>query len=239
MTEHERLHSMEKEQASQGTLAGGLRSSVRSAVGPGMWSAVRTLRDEIRTMNTHRKSLRKARGLSARELRLHCGCGPNIKEGWINIDGFSAKADLQLDLRRPLPFDAGTAAIIYSEHFFEHLEHPLETGVFLAESLRVLQPGGLFRVGIPDAEWALVAYATGDERDFEGQKRWSPGWCDTRMHHINYIFRQGIEHKYAYDYETLAKVLIQAGFSSVTRSEWNPAFDSERWRGCLYVQARK
>jgi len=214
---------------------------VRSAVGPGVLSAARKLRDEMRIMNTHRKSLRKARRLSAGGLRLNCGCGPNVKEGWINIDGFAPTADLQLDLRRPLPFPPGAAAIIYSEHFFEHLEYPLETGAFLTESLRVLQPGGLFRVGVPDTEWPIIAYATGDARYFRlANERWHPRWCDTRMHNINYHFRQGTEHKYAYDYETLAKVLIQAGFSSVTRSEFDPAFDSESRRvGTLYVEARK
>ena len=217
-----------------------LRSSVRSVVGPGMWSAVRKLRDEIRITNTHRKSVRKSRGLSASGLRLNCGCGPNVKEGWINIDGFAPTADLQLDLRRPLPFNAAAAAIIYSEHFFEHLEHPLETGVFLTESLRVLQPGGLFRVGVPDAELPLKLYATTDDDLRPHEEGMHPRWCDTRLHHINYIFRQGTEHKYAYDYETLAKVLIQAGFSSVTRSEFDPAFDSEQRRiGTLYVEARK
>jgi predicted SAM-dependent methyltransferase len=192
-------------------------------------------------MNMHRRSLRKAQRISSQGLRLNCGCGPVIKQGWINIDLFAPTADLHLDLRRPLPFHDGVAAIIYSEHFFEHLEYPLETGAFLTESLRVLQRGGLFRVGVPDTEWPIIAYATGDERYFRlAQERWHPSWCDTRMHNINYHFRQGIEHKYAYDYETLAKVLIQAGFSSVTRSEFDPASDSESRRvGTLYVEARK
>ena len=78
-----------------------LRSLVRSAVGPvgPVGPAVGKLRDEIRIMNTHRKSVRKARRLCASGLRLNCGCGPNVKEGWINIDLFSPRADLQLDLR--------------------------------------------------------------------------------------------------------------------------------------------
>ena len=104
-----------------------------------------------------------------------------------------------------------------------------------------MQPTGLFRVGVPEAESLLVAYANGDERRFRDTEKWGhPHWCDTPMHNINYLFRQGTEHKYAYDYETLAKMLMQAGFSSAAPSEFDPAFDSESRRiYTLYVEARK
>jgi len=39
---------------------------------------------------------------------------------------------------------------------------------------------------------------------------WGPKWCDTPMHCVNYLFRQGREHKYAYDEETLHRVLHAA-----------------------------
>jgi predicted SAM-dependent methyltransferase len=189
----------------------------------------------------HRKSVRKAMQLSTAGLRLNCGCGPNLKRGWVNIDASNSAADLHLDLRRPLPFGDGSATAIYSEHFFEHLEYPAETGMFLAESLRVLERGGSFRVGIPDAELPIISYASGDDLYFKrARELWHPRWCNTRMHNINYHFRQGTEHKYAYDYETLEKVLIEAGFSSVTRVDFDPAFDSEsRKLGTLYAEARK
>ena len=72
---------------------------------------------------------------------LHCGCGPDLKQGWINIDVFEPNADLRLDLRRTLPFKDGSTIAIYSEHFFEHLEYPEETGMFLAESSARLAAG--------------------------------------------------------------------------------------------------
>ena len=196
----------------------------------------------MRIAAVHRKSVRKAMKLPSAGLRLHCGCGFNLKQGWINIDVFESNADLRLDLRRTLPFQDGSTIAIYSEHFFEHLEYPEETGMFLAESLRVLQPGGSFRVGVPDAEWPIRAYATDDERYFKlAREKWHPPSCDTRMHNINFHFRQGTEHKYAYDYETLEKVLIGAGFSSVARGAFDPAIDSELWNGpgTLYIQAYK
>ena len=63
-------------------------------------------------------------------------------------------------------------------------------------------------------------------------------WCDTRMHNLNYHFRQGAEHKYAYDYETLAVVLEQAGFDSVAKRPFDPKLDTaSRREGTLYVDA--
>ncbi len=60
------------------------------------------------------------------------------------------------------------------------------------------------------------------------------------MHNINYHFRQGSEHKYAYDFETLSKVLIQTGFIQVQKSEFDPNLDSEHRKiGTLYVNAFK
>ena len=218
-----------------------IRSSLRSTIGPGLCSALGRVRNEIRMAVAHGKSVRKAKRLPLVGLRLNCGCGPNLKQGWINIDPSNSEADLHLDLRRPLPFRNGSATAIYSEHFFEHLEYPAETSVFLAESLRILKPGGRFRVGVPDTEWPIMSYAFGDDLFFEKAREfWHPRWCDTRMHNINYHFRQGTEHKYAYDYETLEKILIEAGFSSVTRASFDPALDSKsRELGTLYAEALK
>jgi len=47
-------------------------------------------------------------------------------------------------------------------------------------------------------------------------------------------------HKYAYDLETLVKVLQQAGFIGITPRNFDPSIDSElRKIGSLYVDAHK
>jgi hypothetical protein len=46
------------------------------------------------------------------------------------------------------------------------------------------------------------------------------------MHCVNYVFRQGREHKYAYDEQTLARVLESAGFAEVVRRPFDPARDA-------------
>jgi hypothetical protein len=60
------------------------------------------------------------------------------------------------------------------------------------------------------------------------------------MHNLNYHFRQGREHKYAYDFETLAQILSMGGFASIVRRPFNPNLDDERReQGTLYVDAKK
>ena len=83
----------------------------------------------------------------------------------MNVD-FNPECELSLDLREPLPFSDNSCALIYSEHFFEHLEHPVEISLLLSESLRVLQAGGTFSLGVPDTEWPLLAYGNPEKYDY-------------------------------------------------------------------------
>jgi len=125
-------------------------------------SALRVLRDELTIQRQHTASLECARRFQDRShFKLNIGCRSKHKPGWINID-LRQDADLQLDVRERLFFGESTVSIIYSEHFFEHLEYPIEIAHFLHESLRVLEPGGIFSVGVPDAEEFLHQYAKGE-----------------------------------------------------------------------------
>lgn len=200
---------------------------------------MRVLRYEFRLLLQHRRAIKKARSYAGQTgLRLNLGSGDKRREGWIHIDRHPS-ADLQLDLREELPFAPGSASQIYSEHFFEHLEYPKQVGVFLKEARRILEVGGIFSVGVPDTEWPVLAYSQDPAGYFElAQKKFHPKWCDTKMHQLNYHFRQGDEHKYAYDFETLSKVLRRAGFKNINRRHFDSNRDTESRRiGTLYVDA--
>jgi predicted SAM-dependent methyltransferase len=217
-----------------------MREFVKSRVPLSVRYALRHLALEIRIDRLHRASCRKARRFrpNGELLSMNLACGFHPKPGWINVDLFAPEADLRLDLRRPLPFDDGSAKYIYVEHFFEHLDYPnvvesmgwdfessstpSEALQFLRECRRVLALGGILDVVVPDAEGMIVEYV---ERRTVGEW-WGPAWCDTRMHRLNYLFRQGREHKYAYDEETLAQLLRTAGFGDTRRRPFDPTTDA-------------
>ena len=203
--------------------------------------AIRDLAQEGRLACRHLVATRKvSRFLQQRPLRLNLGCGRNGRSGWLNIDLFDSAADLQLDLRKRWPFPDGIVAHVYSEHAFEHFEFLEEVPHFLAESLRVLQKGGIFDVGVPDTEWPLRGYGDPNHDYWPFAPIWHPRDCETQLDHINYHFRQGEQHKYAWDEETLRRSLQRAGFAQITPREFDPALDSESRRiGTLYMRATK
>jgi predicted SAM-dependent methyltransferase len=191
------------------------------------------------------------------EIRLNLGSGlrPKPSPAWVNVD-LANTADLHLDLREPLPFSDDSVTEIYSEHFLEHLHYPnqddsasweveapgrpSEVMSFLRECHRVLRPGGVLDVVVPDAESIINEYCVRRDVPFPADRWWGPKWCDTPMHCVNYVFRQGSEHKYAYDEETLRSVMMSAGFEHVARRAFNPLTDADNHEiGSLCMVARK
>lgn len=217
-----------------------IKAAIKRVTTRGFRSSLRDLHKEWTVLLAHRRGLRDAEGYHGqRGLRLHLGCGPDLKAGWVNIDPFYADADLTLDLREPLPLEADSVQVIHSEHFLEHMGYPNPVRRLLAECLRVLEPGGLFSVGVPDTRPPLEAYVTGEGEWLSEVKRIHPPGCRTVMDHVNHHFRQGREHLMAYDEETLVLLLEDVGFVDVRRRDFRPARDGERRRDSLWVDALK
>jgi predicted SAM-dependent methyltransferase len=83
---------------------------------------------------------------------VNVGCGATIHPDWINIDLASRHPAVRLhDLRTGLPFADGAVDVCYSSHVLEHLT-PNQAGFFVREQFRVLKPGGIIRVVVPDLE---------------------------------------------------------------------------------------
>lgn len=206
--------------------------------------ALRSLPQEWKTARAHVAAVREARKLNGSTgLKLNYGCGKNQKPGWINIDGGygALPGVMTLDAREPMPFKSGSAELVYSEHFVEHLSLPLEVGTFMRESLRVLKRGGRFSAGVPDFEAFVRAYVSNDAQFWkEFHAFGQPAECQlTPMAGLNFIVRN-YEHRYAYDEATLGLTLRNAGFVNVKRREFDPGLDDEKRKwNTLYMDAYK
>jgi len=82
--------------------------------------------------------------VTGEDMKLHFGCGGNVLESWQNYD-------MDIDIRKPLPFEANSAKRIFTEHMIEHVTHR-EAYRFLEECYRILEPQGVIRLSFPSAE---------------------------------------------------------------------------------------
>lgn len=82
------------------------------------------------------------------EIKLHFGCGNNIKEGYVNIDlNKSYGADVCFDMERfPYPFKSDYADEILCRMTLEHIKTPSKA---IDEFHRIIKPGGVVRIVVP------------------------------------------------------------------------------------------
>lgn len=100
---------------------------------------------------------------------LNVGCGGRFHADWCNVDMCPRDPSvLRHDARQPLPFPGESFEAVYHSHLLEHLPRS-KALAFLCECHRVLKPGGIVRVVVPDLEQiarlylhALDAAASGD-----------------------------------------------------------------------------
>lgn len=97
--------------------------------------------------------------------RLNWGCGNVGEPGWINADRKDGPGvQLSCDIRNGLPVEDDTFDYCVSIHALQELAYP-ELVPALAELRRVLKPGGILRLGLPDMDRAIHAYLERD-RDY-------------------------------------------------------------------------
>lgn len=147
--------------------------------------------------------------LSTSPLRLHIG-GWEVKPGWKIMD-IQARpgADFvgtAIDLSA---FASGTVAEIYASHIYEHLDYNSEVDRALAEAFRVLKPGGLIRIGVPDLE--VLARLLLDKKlpyiaHYAAMRMLYGGQSDAHDYH-----------KAGFTFEILKEFLNRAGFRGVQR----------------------
>ncbi|SRR6266568_1540663 len=161
--------------------------------------------------------LKKQKG----KIKLNVGCGTDYKKGWINIDNNSdnniKKLDLNWDMRKPLPFDDNTIDFIFNEHFFEHLT-PDEARPIMKDLMRVLRPGGVMRIAMPDLESVVDHYLHVPLDQDQVIRDFKLDFIKTRAEWMNVSFRWW-GHLWLYDWEELVRRVHEAGYKNVVRQK--------------------
>jgi SAM-dependent methyltransferase len=97
--------------------------------------------------------------------RLDWGCGEHPEPGWLAADLKDGPGiHLSGDIRDGLPLPNGCLDYVVSIHALPMIPYPDLVPV-LRELRRVLRPGGVLRLGLPDLERNVAAWQRGD-RDF-------------------------------------------------------------------------
>ena len=234
------------------------RRHSKEIVPAGVRIAFRDLWKEIRIARIVLASAPKFKALRGkRALRVHLGCGTEIKPGWVNIDlqlkppvihkdAAPETIYIDHDLRRGLPLEKGACAMIYSSHFFEHLEYS-DAVALLHDCYEALAPGGVFRAALPNFRDAFKAYLRGDWEPFailDTYKLMPPmkPSIKTLTDYITYCVYQYGEHKWIMDEQKMTVLLSDIGFKSVALSSFREDVDPPnevRRTGSFYIEAIK
>lgn len=98
--------------------------------------------------------------------RLNWGCGPRPVPGWTNLDRIDAPGiDVRCDLLDGIPLPDQSFDYAVGIHVLQDLPWPALPRA-LDELRRVLKPGGVLRLGLPDLDRAIDAYRRSDHGYF-------------------------------------------------------------------------
>ena len=166
--------------------------------------------------------------------KYNLGSGGVTPEGWLNItllDNLTINTFynvnqtkqnflLNYDLRNGIPALDNSLDVVYHSHLIEHLLAS-EAASFIKECYRVLKRGGLLRILVPDLRLFANAYINNDKHFLENYRKLAlennlevystPSQIFLGMMH-------GHEHKWAYDFESLYKLLVDSGFINIGKT---------------------
>lgn len=204
---------------------------------------------KVRFLNfifSRQNKLNKLLALPSEKKFLNLGSGPRgiVSNSWINIDGFlDTNVHYCCDFNKRLPFNDNTFDGIFCEHVVEHFDYKNGRSL-LKECLRILKPGGVIRIIVPDGEKFIKAYFDNPEFIVK-YKHAESGF---QMEAVNAWFYQRYEHQCIYDGPYLCDQLIKTGFSKASKTSYrnstystpdlildDPKYDWES----LYVEAVK
>lgn len=209
------------------------------------------------------------------DLYVQYGCGWCAPEGWLNYDAsptlrlervpvlgkrisalFSGNpapfpdAALYGDIVKGLTLHDQTCKGVYCSHVLEHLSLQ-DLRMALVNTRRLLQPGGLFRLVVPDLEFYIRQYQAHPSPDAAPDFMVKTGLGEvSRRRGFFGLARDWIgnsRHRWMWDYLSLATELGEVGFVNIRRAtigdSQDPKFrsveDTERWKNCLGIECER
>src|SRR6266852_337088 len=149
---------------------------------------------------------------------VNVGCGPYPVEGFCNIDYGWRPGVFCFDIRKGIPLPTGSVKGIFTEHCLEYLTTEQCLSV-LRDFRRMLQPGGVARVVLPDGGLYCRLYvraASGDKVEWPYVEPNKPP-----IYYVNRIM-SGYGHYvgFVYDFESFKEAMLTAGFREVHRQAY-------------------
>jgi ubiquinone/menaquinone biosynthesis C-methylase UbiE len=138
------------------------------------------------------------------------------------------------DLTKPLPFATNRFSVIYASHVLEHL-YLKDAQDLLLECRRVLKPGGLVRIVVPDLRSMAAAYLKnkGGEDFCSTAKELPADKFNERLsfrspfpptgsplYKLYTLWKDFHHHKWMYDSESLTHYVEAAGFAEVSPKQY-------------------
>src|SRR5262245_9877664 len=153
-------------------------------------------------------------------IMLNLGSGDSPLNGWINIDAKDGHWVF------PLNVPDAVADQVRASHILEHFSHRLTSQV-LKEWVRVLKPGGVLKVAVPDFDWIVRAYSNGRRADAMLEYYLFGGHVDTNDYH-----------KALFNEDKLRTALTHAGLIDIQRWQ-SDARDCSSYQVSLNLQGMK
>lgn len=136
---------------------------------------------------------------------LNVGAGRFRHSHWTNLDLKKSdlseewiEDDISHDLlaNTKIPLEDNSLDAIYSSHVMEHLPQD-SVEYFFKEAKRILKPGGIMRISVPDTDLAINAFLRGDRRFFE--EFYSERCDDISMSNllVRYVSTQAVDSKFS------------------------------------------
>lgn len=148
-------------------------------------------------------------------LKLNLGSGPNLLPHFENLDRKTGQEVF------PLKYETGSVDEIRASHILEHFS---EKGIWIVlnEWARVLKPGGLIRIAVPDLKKIIE----------DPEEKWAQHIMGGQTDHSDY-------HRSVFTREKLTSLLLENGFDSVTEGWVSEIDDCARLPVSLNLSAKR